>query len=380
MLLDGVRQLVEGGFERARQARCRAAPARGRGCSKQAVHGDPEDTARRVAEAARERRRGLADRDVSPWRISYPCTGQTRQRLPRRLEPGRETALDPGRSASPRGRPCALAGQPEPVAPSRRPHAASSMRLPSICMPPQMPSTGRRADDGRGRGRSRRATRGRRRRASSPGSTTRSARSRSLGARRPDDVRDLLERLQLVEVRGGRVADDRDRRAAGARRAAPRRRPRRAARVARHGSTPATGMPVSAASCGGAGASSAASPRNLFRTKPRSERRSSGRQQRPGAVQVGEGAAAVDVGDEQHRRAGACADAHVGEVGARRLISAGLPAPSSSTSSYSASSARSAASAARPERRRRGRATAARSAPGPAGRGRRPGCACRPPA
>ena len=68
-------------------------------------------------------------------------------------------------------------------------------------------------------------------------------------------------------------------------------------------------------------------------TKPATCAWSVGLEQRERAVQRGEDAAAVDVADHEHRQAGRAREAHVARSRARRLISAGLPAPSQTTTS-----------------------------------------------
>ena len=74
-------------------------------------------------------------------------------------------------------------------------------------------------------------------------------------------------------------------------------------------------MPVSVCSIAGPGASSAASPRNLLSTKPRTSDAVLRGQQLERAEEVREGAAAIDVADDQRRRRRGFRHAHVDDVG-----------------------------------------------------------------
>ena len=65
-----------------------------------------------------------------------------------------------------------------------------------------------------------------------------------------------------------------------------------------------------------------------------------------GADQLGDDPAAVDVADQRNRHVGGLGEAHLAMSPGRRLISAGLPAPSTSTRSASAASRSNAASTA----------------------------------
>ena len=150
------------------------------------------------------------------------------------------------------------------------------------------------------------------------------------------------ERVDVGEVAHPAQADDGDvERVAAARRrrrAAPRARasPRRPATgPRRHGSTPSVGRPVQRLQLRrGPGARIAASPRNLLITKPATCAWSSASSSASVPNSDGEDAAAVDVADDaapagRRRGRGPCSSGRR----ARRLISAGLPAPSQTTTS-----------------------------------------------
>ena len=138
-------------------------------------------------------------------------------------------------------------------------------------------------------------------------------------APRPDDVGHLLQRLELVEVRRRRVAHDGDPRRAG-----PRGR-RRGAVLVRQPVLDArqqadVGHPGRALELLRARARAArSSPRNLFSTKPRRELAVLVGHERPRAVEVREGAAAVDVRDEHDGRVGRVRGAHVREIGGAQV-------------------------------------------------------------
>ena len=164
---------------------------------------------------------------------------------------------------------------------------------------------------------------------------------------RPDDLRDLLQRLELVEVRGGRVAHDRDPRRAGSTAVEPPRRPRREGRARRTAADRRTPCRWRARGLRARDARRRLRRRGTCSGRIRSEASSVlVGHERPGAVEVRERAAAVDVRDEDDGRSRGVRRAHVRrDRWTRRLVSAGLPAPSSRTSSNSASSSCSACSA-----------------------------------
>ena len=157
-------------------------------------------------------------------------------------------------------------------APRRRPRRrADRARVrPSICSPPQMPSTGTPAAARLAIAPARPVERSQSRSASVllvPGMTIAAAASSSAGRAHVARVR--AERRELVEVRDARQRDDRDRRRRRRRPAARRRPPRAAARRAT-GSTPSVGTPVAPRATAGPGASSEASPRKRLSRKPAS--------------------------------------------------------------------------------------------------------------
>ena len=85
-------------------------------------------------------------------------------------------------------------------------------------------------------------------------------------------------------------------------------------RSVRKGRTPSTGTPVRARSASRPGSSSAASPRNLLIRNPTTRARSSGAEELPGTDELGEDAAALDVGDEYDGRVRVPGHPQVGQV------------------------------------------------------------------
>ncbi len=319
MGLDGVGEPVELGVERARLAARRAAPRRA--------------PAARTGRAGRRRARARPRSRARPG--SAAATGPDRLRRPvPDLVPGdlaaRELAPRGLQLGEPRARPAAalLAGERLSSAavgrgrgPRRRlrrgprsPRRAAGGRR--RCRAPARPREP--APRWRRRGRSAAARRGRRRRASS--------RAGRRGRRPRDRVRCAPRRrrrpARAASARRGSTRSDSARRpppvSASRTGAAWPRRPRREARARAAAATPRTGTPVSSSSRSGPGGSSEASPRNLFRTNPRTSARLGRLEQRPGPVEVRERAAAVDVGNEETARLGEPRYAHVGEVRAQR--------------------------------------------------------------
>ena len=145
-------------------------------------------------------------------------------------------------------------------------------------------------------------------------------------SRRVANVDDLLELLELVEVRGSRVTDDGD--------------VCRRLSLRRHGDAVLVGESVREP---GEDAERR-DPGQLLETfrrrreqgriaaklvedEPANQSLLVGRQQRPGAVEMGEGAAAVDVGYQHDGRFGLPGDAHVGQVGVAEVDLGRAPCP-----------------------------------------------------
>ena len=287
------------------------------GCSKAPWTVIPStDSSHEAAPAGRAPRRGR------PW----PPSRRAGSRSPRTVIPEsachgggsrpNATSTDSIRFVSRERRPAPGAGRDPTASPSTPP--GSTISSPSICRPPQMPST-------RVPRRAAAAIASPSPRSPEPGevggNVLRAGQDDEVGpvevvgASRPDELRDLLQGLELVEVRRGRVAHGRHPRSARSTPAAPRRRPRPGARGRRTGAGRRTASPSSRSRSSGAGASRLSSPRNLFSTNPRRSSRSSFGHERPRSVQVRERAAAVDVRDEHDGRVGRMRGAHVGEVG-----------------------------------------------------------------